>query len=66
MPDRMMGPRKGPSAAAMSGMVIDVEPFYWDWDRKFALHIEDTALVTDKGAVILSDATNTEELFLIT
>ena len=49
-----------------AGMVIDVEPFYWDWDRKFALHIEDTALVTDKGAVILSDATNTEELFLIT
>lgn len=49
-----------------AGMVMDVEPFYWDWDRGFALHIEDTALVTEQGPIILSDATNTEELFIIT
>jgi len=48
------------------GMIMDVEPFYWDWERGFALHIEDTALVTDQGPVILSDATNTEELFIVT
>jgi len=47
------------------GMVLDIEPFYWDWDRRFAIHIEDTALVTERGAVILSDATETEELFII-
>jgi Xaa-Pro aminopeptidase len=48
------------------GMIMDVEPFYWDWERGFALHIEDTALVTEQGPVILSDATNTEELFIVT
>jgi Xaa-Pro aminopeptidase len=49
-----------------AGMIMDVEPFYWDWERGFALHIEDTALVTEQGPVILSDATNTEELFIVT
>jgi Xaa-Pro aminopeptidase len=47
------------------GMVIDVEPFYWDWDRGFALHIEDTVLVTAGGPVILSDATETQDLFAV-
>jgi Xaa-Pro aminopeptidase len=48
-----------------AGMIFNIEPFVWDWDRGFALHIEDAALVTESGPVILSDAIPTDEMFIV-
>ncbi len=48
-----------------TGMILNIEPFYIDSERGFALHIEDAALVTDTGSVILSDAVPTEDLTVI-
>jgi Xaa-Pro aminopeptidase len=48
-----------------AGMILNIEPFFWDWNRDVALHIEDTVLVTDGGPVILSDATPTEEFLIV-
>ncbi len=48
-----------------AGMVFNIEPIFMDFERRFALHIEDAALVTDAGPVILSDALPTEELTII-
>ncbi len=51
--------------ALEAGMILNIEPFYFDPDGRFALHIEDAALVTETGSVILSDAVPTEDLFII-
>jgi Xaa-Pro aminopeptidase len=48
-----------------AGMIFNIEPFVWDWERGFALHIEDAALVTESGSVILSDAIPTDEMFIV-
>lgn len=48
-----------------AGMVLNIEPIFMDQERRFALHIEDAALVTDTGPVILSDALPTEDLTII-
>jgi Xaa-Pro aminopeptidase len=46
-------------------MVLGIEPLVYRTGMGFGLQLKDMVAVTAKGAELLSDATNTDELFLI-
>lgn len=48
-----------------AGMVMNIEPSYRCDERGFALHVEDTVLVTEADPIIFSDNIDTEDLFFV-
>ena len=48
-----------------ANMVLGIEPLVYRTGMGFGLQLKDMVAVTDKGAELLSDATDTDQLFLI-
>jgi Xaa-Pro aminopeptidase len=55
----------GSDSELKAGMVINIEPIYADIGSNIVFHLEDLVHVTSDGPVLLSDYSDTEELFCI-